>query len=187
MAESYAPTYGGMHHAAFRCRDAAQTLWFYREVIGLEPAGAVEINGIPGSGHETPYLHIFFDTGAGDYLAFFDSPDDANADWFAPKDSFDMHVALQVETEEALEAMRQRIKSHGVRVSPALDHEFVRSIYMYDPNGIQVEVTVRTPEHDAILAAENARLPEMLAEWTAKTREKKVALFGADALESRPV
>lgn len=30
----------GVHYAAFRCRDAEQTIWFYRDVLGL--AGPTE-------------------------------------------------------------------------------------------------------------------------------------------------
>lgn len=175
----------GVHHVAFRCRDAAQTHDFYTRVLGLKSAGALVIDGIPGSGHETPYMHIFFDAGHGNHIAFFDSPDDATAEWFGIKDSFDMHVAIEVDDATALEAVRQRIKAEGVRVSPALDHDFVESIYLYDPNGIQVEFTVRTPEHDAILAHEEEKLPETMRAWSEQTRAKKLALFGAEALDAR--
>ena len=179
-----APT-SGLHHVAFRCRDAAQTHDFYTRVLGLRSAGALVIDGIPGSGHETPYMHLFFDTGRGNHVAFFDSPDDVDKDWFKAKDSFDMHVAIEVEDAAALDALRQRIQVAGVRVSPVLDHGFVSSIYLYDPNGIQVEFTVKAADHDAILAAEEARLPGTMRDWSQQTRARKVALFGADAIDSR--
>lgn len=175
----------GVHHAAFRCRDAAQTHDFYTRVLGLRSAGALIVDGIPGSGHEQQYMHIFFDTGRGNHVAFFDSPADADPEWFEPKDSFDMHIAIEVADARALEALRQRIKSAGVRVSPALDHGFVKSIYLYDPNGIQVEFTVKAADHDAILAAEEAKLADTMREWSEQTRARKVALFGADALDAR--
>ncbi len=36
-------TLGNVHHAAYRCRDAEQTRWFYEEVLGphSEEAAAV--------------------------------------------------------------------------------------------------------------------------------------------------
>ncbi len=175
----------GVHHVAFRCRDAAQTHDFYTRVLGLKSAGGVLVNGIPGSGHEEPYLHIFFDAGRGNHIAFFDSPDDATAEWFAVKDSFDMHVAIEVEDAAALEAVRQRIQAAGVRVSPALDHGFVRSIYLYDPNGIQVEFTMKTEEHAKILADEEAMMDQTLRAWSERTRARKTALFGVAALDAR--
>lgn len=179
-----APTQG-LHHVAFRCRDAGQTHDFYTRVLGLRSAGALVIDGISGSGHETPYMHMFFDVGRGNHVAFFDSPDDAESDWFKPKDSFDMHVAIEVEDAAALHAMRRRIEAAGVRISPVLDHGFVSSIYLYDPNGIQVEFTVKAPDHDGILAAEEAKLAETMRVWSEQTRARKVALFGAEAIDAR--
>ena len=62
---------------------------------------------------------------------------------------------------------------------------FVRSVYMYDPNGIQVEITIRTREHDPILAHEGSILDDQLAQWAARTRDQTVAKFGADAIDRR--
>ena len=43
----------GVHHAAFRCRDAEQTIWFYRDVLGLaDPTGS------PRSDQETVQLTV---------------------------------------------------------------------------------------------------------------------------------
>jgi catechol 2,3-dioxygenase-like lactoylglutathione lyase family enzyme len=176
---------GAIHHVAFRCRDAEQTRWFYEDVLGLKAAAGIVAEEIPGSRAKIPYMHIFFELGDGNYIAFFDAPDTAKAEWFERKDSFDMHVAIQVETEAEMLAMRDRIRANGIGCSIALDHHFVRSVYMYDPNGIQVEITVRTPDHDAVLAAEGAALPDMLKAWTARTREVKAAKFGAEALDQR--
>ncbi|MNE94172.1 hypothetical protein D3C80_1921080 [compost metagenome] len=56
---------------------------------------------------------------------------------------------------------------------------------MYDPNGIQVEVTCRTADHDRILAEEGAVLPQLIKDWSARTRAEKEAKFGAEALDRR--
>jgi hypothetical protein len=52
----------------------------------------------------------------------------------------------------------------------------VQSIYTWDPNGLQVEITARTPGHDLILESEAARAREILADWTERTAERKAAL-----------
>lgn len=31
-----------IHHAAYRCRDAEQTRWFYEDILGLKLAAAFE-------------------------------------------------------------------------------------------------------------------------------------------------
>lgn len=175
----------GIHHAAYRCRDAEQTRWFYETVLGLKAAAGLIIEVEPGSGEEHPYMHIFFAMPNGDYVAFFDAPGSAADDWFARKHGFDMHFAFEVDTEEEMLAMQERIRSFGVSCHGPIDHHFVKSVYMYDPNGIQVEITIRTKDHDPIMAHEEAMLDQQLAAWSARTRADKIAKFGEAALARR--
>lgn len=175
----------GVHHAAFRCRDAEQTIWFYRDVLGLVAEGGLVLEEVTGTGSPDPYMHIFFRMQNGEYIAFFDAPGSADPDWFARKESFDMHFAFEVASEDALLAMQSRINSHGISALGPVDHGMVKSIYMYDPNGIQIELTMRMPDHDAVFARERAALPEQLAQWTARTRPAKIEKFGADILKLR--
>jgi catechol 2,3-dioxygenase-like lactoylglutathione lyase family enzyme len=176
---------GGVHHAAFRCRDAEQTIWFYQDVLGLVADGALVLDEVTGTGKQDPYMHIFFRMKNGEYIAFFDAPGSADPDWFARKESFDMHFAFEVGSEADLLAMQERINAHGISALGPVDHGMVKSIYMYDPNGIQIELTVRTADHDRIFAEERAHLPEQLARWSARTREQKIAKFGEAALLQR--
>ncbi len=176
---------GGLHHTAFRCRDAEQTRWFYEDVLGLPAAAGLILDVVPGTGANNPYMHIFFELGDGNYLAFFDAPGDAVPAGFNRKDSFDMHIAIQVATEQEMLAMQARIQSFGIKCAGPLDHHFVKSVYMYDPNGIQVEITVRTADHDTIMATEKKALPALLEQWTQRTRAAKEAKFGAAALDLR--
>ena len=176
---------GGVHHVAFRCRDAEQTRWFYSDVLGLKAAAGIVIETVPGTDAETPYMHIFFELGDGNYIAFFDSPSDADPAWFDRKNSFDMHVAITANTREDMLAMQRRIEEHGVRCFGPIEHDFVESVYMYDPNGIQVEITAKTPTHDAILFEEGEALPETLRRWNERTRAMKEEKFGAGAIDKR--
>lgn len=175
----------GVHHGAFRCRDAEQTIWFYSEVLGLVDRTGIVLDEVTGTGEEDPYMHLFFPMQNGEFIAFFDAPGSADPDWFARKESFDMHWAFEVASEEDLLSMQERIKSYGVSALGPVDHHFVRSVYMYDPNGIQVELTYRVPEHDRILAGETEKFDATLAAWTKRTRDAKVAKFGAEAIDRR--
>lgn len=176
----------GVHHTAFRCRDAAQTIWFYRDVLGLVDPTGVVLEEVTGTGENDPYMHVFFRMTNGEYIAFFDAPGSADPAWFDRKESFDMHYAFEVASEEDLLAMQARIQSFGVSaLGPVDHHDFVRSIYMYDPNGIQIELTYRLPDHDKVLGAAAATFDQLLADWQARTREAKVAKFGAEAIDRR--
>jgi len=173
------------HHVAYRCRDAEQTRWFYEDVMGLPLAAALVLEEIPGLEEATPYLHIFFEMGNGDMIAFFDEPEGASPDQFKRAHSFDRHLAFEVDTEEELLAWQKRINDKGVSCLGPVNHHFVKSVYMYDPNGLQVEITAKTPEYAAIMGAELAHAREHIAAWSQRSRAAKEAKFGADAVDMR--
>jgi len=175
----------GVHHAAFRCRDAEQTIWFYRDVLGLADPTGIMLEEVPGTGADHPFMHLFFRMKNGEFIAFFDAPGSATPDSFVRKHGFDVHWAFEVEDEDALVAMRDRIQAHGISAHGPIDHGFVRSIYMYDPNGLQVELTYRVPAHDRMLDEEQQVFPDVLSRWTERTRALKEQKFGADAVDRR--
>lgn len=178
-------TLGNVHHAAYRCRDAEQTRWFYEEVLGLPLAAAMVFDHISGTEIIRDYMHLFFQMGDGNFIAFFDEPDRATTESFDRKDSFDMHIALEAESYEEMIAWQERINSKGKSCLGPIDHGFVRSVYMYDPNGIQVEITSKAPDYEPILVEEQEHVEEIMDNWTKKTRAQKIEIFGAEAIDKR--
>jgi catechol 2,3-dioxygenase-like lactoylglutathione lyase family enzyme len=166
----------GIHHSAFRCRDAEETRKFYQDVLGLPMAAALAFEDEPGGKRHNPYLHIFFRMPDGNFIAFFDAPESAKAEHFHAAHGFDRHIAFEAGSVEALAEWKARLDAAGVNVFGPIDHHFVQSIYMWDPNGLQVEITARVADHDAVLAAEEARACSVLADWTARTADAKKAL-----------
>ena len=67
----------GINHVAHRCRDAEQTRWFYEDVLGLPLVATVIDEVVPGLGEKMPFMHLFFELGNGEYVAFFDQPQTA--------------------------------------------------------------------------------------------------------------
>jgi len=51
--------------------------------------------------------------------------------------------------------MKARLESHGIDVVGITDHEFVHSIYFFDPNGVRLEFTTQVVSED--MMAEYAR------------------------------
>lgn len=173
------------HHVAYRCRDAEQTRWFYEDVLGFPLIAALSLDEIPGLNEPTPYLHMFFQMGNGDIIAFFDEPQGAKPEQFERAHSFDRHIAFEVESEEELLLWQQHVNAQGVSCLGPVDHEFVKSVYMYDPNGLQVEITARTADYEDIMASELASARRNMKEWSERTREAKVAKFGPAAIDMR--
>jgi glyoxylase I family protein len=129
-----------IHHVAYRCRDAKETVDFYRRVLGMELLLAIAEDRVPSTGVSDPYMHIFLDAGMGNVLAFFELPDspamgrDPNTpDWV-------QHIAFKVESEEALMQARARLQSHGLEVVGPTHHGIFRSIYFFDPSGHRIEL-----------------------------------------------
>ena len=176
---------GNIHHLALRCRDAEQTRWFYQDILGLKMAAALSLEKSPGTDKHRPFLHLFMELGDGNYIAFFDEPDNARPEHFELKDSYDIHIAFEVSNREAMMAWKDKIAAAGDFIFGPIDHDFVESVYFFDPNGYALEITCKTQAHDSVIAHEKSNAREQLAQWTDKTRAQKIALFGAQSVDSR--
>src|SRR3546814_18724652 len=85
------PALGGIHHVAYRCRDAKETVEFYRDVLGMDFMLAIAEDSVPSTGAPDPYMHVFLDAVGGNVLAFFELPnapemgrDEATPAWVPP-------------------------------------------------------------------------------------------------------
>ncbi len=160
-----AETLRGIHHSAYRCRDAEETRAFYEDVLGLPLAAALHEEREPGSGRRHPFVHIFFRLGDGNYLAFFDAPSSAPAS-FEPVHGFERHVAFEAASEADLKTWQDKLNAASIPCFGPIDHGFVRSVYFSDPNGLPLEITTRVDRHDAIMAEEAGHARAVLAQWS---------------------
>lgn len=168
-----APAIRGVHHTAFRCRDAEETRKFYQDVLGLRMRAAYKMDTDPTTGAPLAFVHIFFEFEDGNYIAFFDAPDSATPQHFAQHHPFDLHYAMELADDNELMAFKTRLEQHGIQVMGPLDHGFCRSIYFEDPNGLVMEFTCRDANHDTIMDEEERAAPATLERWTRETAEAK--------------
>jgi len=134
----------GLHHNAYRCRDAEETRKFYEDFLGLPLVQAFEITETK-SGRSTHVLHLFFQMDDGSCLAFFDDP--ATSFEFKPQRDYDLHIALEV-PHASLQPMLDKGKAAGIETRGISDHKMIDSIYFRDPNGYVIELTAKRPDHD---------------------------------------
>ena len=170
-----APRLKGIHHSAFRCRDAEETRQFYEDILGLDLKATLVFDEEPGTGRHMPYMHLFFEMGDGNYIAFFDVPEGAHEGKFKMKWGFDMHFAFEANSMDEMMAFKKRLDDCGIPCFGPIDHHFVHSIYFYDPNGVNVEITCRDAQHDAIMLAEAGNAKQVMADWSARTAAAKAA------------
>ncbi|WP_420225085.1 VOC family protein [Pigmentiphaga litoralis] len=163
-ADLSAPTVQGLHHFAWRCRDAEETRHFYEDLIGLPLVHVIRLDHVPSTGEYCPYVHIFFEMGDGSYIAFFDLGDDVSALPSPNTPAWVNHIALQVDSLDRLMALKARLEEAGVDVLGVTDHHIVKSIYFFDPNGFRVELTVRTVS-DAEMKSHARVAHADLAKW----------------------
>ena len=150
----------GLHHNAYRCRDSEETRKFYEDFLGLELAGALEINSTQ-TGRQSKVLHTFYKMGDGSFLAFFDDPEIQFE--FKDQRDIDLHIALEVE-QDHLKKMFEIGKNSEMECRGISDHGFIDSIYFRDPNGYVIELTAKRPDHDRqMLASGDPRI--LLEKW----------------------
>lgn len=157
----------GLHHFAYRCRDAEETRHFYEDLLGLPLAHIIQEDVVPSTGEFCPYVHIFFEMADGSFVAFFDLGDDLASEPSPNTPSWVNHLALRVDSLQKVQQAKARLEAAGVDVVGVTDHGFINSIYFFDPNGIRLELTAQlreTPHDPAALRQARARLDD----WTAR-------------------
>lgn len=158
------PAIRGLHHLAYRCRDAEETRSFYEDLLGLPLAHIVTGERVPSTGERCPYCHLFFRLRDGSYVAFFDLGDGAATEPDPKTPPWVNHVALEVADEAELMAARTTLVEAGVDVLGPTDHHIVKSIYFFDPNGVRLELTCRTVSEAEMRAGEDEAHGRLI-EW----------------------
>jgi catechol 2,3-dioxygenase-like lactoylglutathione lyase family enzyme len=131
-----------LSHVAYITHDTAATVRFYRELLGMDLVNAVLDDSIPSTGDPVPYFHSFFRMADGSTVAFFEAPE-LPPQAPAPHPAYDVfqHLALQVDSKEAVDQWYDWLVENGVDVLGPVDHKIIYSIYFHDPNGLRLEIT----------------------------------------------
>jgi glyoxylase I family protein len=154
----------GMHHHAFRSCDIEKTRKFYEEVIGLPLIATFVETENPVHKDGGSYIHLFFELGDGSCLAFFQFQPNGAPTGFAARDSFDHHIALEVDGMDEVNAVEQRYKELGMQYY-IHDHGYVYSIYTRDPNGMIVELTTTVAITAQVMAERRRSAHADLKQW----------------------
>lgn len=134
----------GLHHVAYRCKSAKETVEFYTKLLDMPFRIALADNRVPSTKEWSPHIHIFFEMNDGSHLAFFEVPqsppmglDPNTPDWV-------QHLAMKVPDVATLEKYKERLQGAGVDVIGPTNHGLCKSIYFFDPNGHRMELAVDT-------------------------------------------
>ena len=166
----------GIHHVAYRCRDAKETVNFYREHLGMDYLLAFAENEVPSTREPNPYMHVFLDAGGGNVLAFFELPEEPEMGRDPNTPEWVQHIAFALESREALLRARDDLEEKGIDVLGPVDHGLFDSIYFFDPNGHRLEFAADKGT-DADRARARAVADEMLEEWSRTRRAPRQAAW----------
>jgi catechol 2,3-dioxygenase-like lactoylglutathione lyase family enzyme len=150
----------GFSHIGPSTLDLDRTRDFYENVLGFRAVRCDVIRIAEGG----EIRHIFFDTGRDQLIAFMEARgvpgvpreyDAGIARGLGVPSAF-YHFAFEAGSEAGLEDRRRELLARGVDVTEVVDHDWARSIYFKDPNGIQLEYCCFTRD----LTAGDARMQE---------------------------
>lgn len=178
----------GFHHVAIATRDLEATHRFYSEAMGFR---LVKVEVAPSDEPGGWAKHLFYETGdaAGGMFAVWELHD-PRVDEFDPAISTGLglpiwvnHIAFDAPDLATQEAAKDRWLDHGHDVME-LDHDWCRSVYTTDPNGILVEwcTTVRAFTAEDHAAAQRDLLDPAPA---AKAQPEPVFHRAADRVAAR--
>ena len=166
-----------IHHVAYRCHDAKQTVEWYVKNLGMDFVLAIAEDQVPSTKAPDPYMHVFLDAGNGNVLAFFELPNSPAMGRDTNTPNWVQHLAFKVKTQEELEQFKARLQDNGVEVLGVTDHGAFHSIYFFDPNGHRIELACPDPDEEATMKKLDAVKWEMLEEWSRTKRAPKHAAF----------
>ena len=165
-----------IHHVAYRCNDARETVEFYQNLLDMDFVLAIAEDRVPSTKAPDPYMHVFLDAGMGNVLAFFELPNSPPMGRDPNTPEWVQHIAFEVESHDALMAAKARVEAAGLEVVGPVNHGIFDSIYFFDPNGHRVELAVNKGSDDDLRRLHEVA-PAMLEEWNRTKRAPQHAAW----------
>jgi glyoxylase I family protein len=159
-----------IHHVAYRCHDAKETVDFYKELLDMDLQLVFAESKAPSTKEPDPYMHVFLDAGMGNILAFFELPNSPKMERDKNTPEWVQHIAFEVSDMDYMLSAKERIESKGIEVVGPINHGLFKSIYFFDPNGHRLELAVNTPLSKEKMDEIYKSAPLMLEEWS-KTKQ----------------
>ena len=165
-----------IHHVAYRCNNAKETVEFYQRVMGMDFKLAIAEDSVPSTKAPDPYMHVFLDAGMGNVLAFFEIPNSPPMQMDPNTPDWVQHIAFEVDSMDDLMAAKAKAEAEGLEVIGPTDHAIFKSIYFFDPNGHRLELAANTAE-PGMLERLREVAPAMIEEWNETKKAPKHAAW----------
>ena len=135
-----------LHHLAITTADIKKQIEFFSDVLGTELVALYWMHGVEGAWHGFVKLNDYSS------IAFVQTPEvgkippqvgvtHSGNPGAASAPGTMQHLALNVDNEADLFALRDRIRSRGVNVLGPIDHGFCKSIYFAGLENLSLEIS----------------------------------------------
>jgi catechol 2,3-dioxygenase-like lactoylglutathione lyase family enzyme len=151
----------GLHHLGLATHDIDRTIAFYTEVLGFEIVRYDHTDVLEGG----TMRHVFLDCGRGQTISFLGPKDvpgipkwdtGINGGLGVPRGFY--HFAFHADDETDLVERQADLVAKDIPVSPIIDHDWSRSIYLDDPvNNLSLEFCAYSREFNEDDAAMSTR------------------------------
>lgn len=164
-----------IHHVAYRCHDAKETVEWYVKHLNMEFLLAIAENEVPSTKAPDPYMHVFLDAGQNNVLAFFELPTQPTMGRDQNTPEWVQHIAFKVKDMDTLLKFKTQLESNGVEVLGVTNHSVFHSIYFFDPNGHRLELAAPDEQEQEKLERLDKVKWDMLEEWSKTKRAPRHA------------
>lgn len=135
----------GVHHLAVMTKDIKAQIEFFTQVLGLPLVALYDMHGVDGAWHgfvrlnDTTHVAFCQIPGVETIPSTVGLTHAGNGSGLSAPGTM-QHVAFDVDSEDDLLTMRDRLRSHGVVVFGPIDHGFCKSLYFAGPEQLTLEV-----------------------------------------------
>ena len=184
----------GVHHLAIATADIKKQIAFFSQILGMELVALYWMHGVEGA------LHGFLRMNDRSAVAFVQTPDIAEIDREIGKTHAGnpglpcaggtlQHLALRVDDEAELLALRDRVRSLGVNIFGPIDHGFCKSIYFAGPEDLSLEISTSADAIDAgaWIDPEVVTLCDISADELALYKAPKSFVAPSDPIQQPPI
>ncbi len=133
-----------VHHLAIMTRDLSTQLEFFTQVLGLPLVALYDMHGVEGALHafvalnDTEYVAFVWAPGV-DEIEAIDQVTHAGHGGGLSAPGTMQHVSFNVDSPDALLALRDRLRASGAPVFGPIEHGMCSSIYFAGPEGLTLE------------------------------------------------
>lgn len=143
----------GIHHLAICTSDIKAQIEYFSDVLGAELVALYWMHGVDGA------WHGFMKLNDHSYVAFVQTaeigeiepqPGVSHAGWAGgPSAGGTMqHVAFNVDTDDDLLTLRDRVRSRGINIYGPIDHGMCKSMYFAGLEGLVLEIATSSEAID---------------------------------------